>query len=932
MVVMNGKRAIGWRCFSGREFAVAASMWLLIGCLPALAPLQQDPAQAAEIELQALRLAEPGADGRDAREAAVERLLTMPVPAAHRVLQQVLDRDEDRDAVQLSILAALQRHLLFAPTAQFGAASADVRREILTGYLGVLAHFWRLEPGGEVPVGAAGAMARGVVQRINAREFEEACRTLLAVAEPAAKAQLFRCIADTQQVYLAQVLADHLEDGDAASRQAAGRALQMLTFHDTEFVTRAQFGAWFERNREVRYVDLAERAARAAERRVERAREEQALIRIDAAREFVRAHTSRKPGIDWAEIQSRTLVDDPAVLDACLELLQQSLAVGLPPDESAGARQTFCRALVQRWRAIAPDQVRRRTLLLEVAAYTARAEETEIANELGALLLAQLESGTVDEQIAALRGLRRFPTVDTRAKLVRYCSDLLQHAAAGRSRMEVAIATLSSRTTPRWYAPGESDEDKTEWLALIQSLCTRADWQELRDVALQLALCLDARDQRVAAVFGLLLEFAKDRNLDVKFRSACLIHLQGWRDQERLVDGWVLAMQTLLDDMAPEIRQLAAESLARLAEVVDSRRGTWITATIMLLRDRLRSEPSPRVLRALVDSMQVCGREPQMPEKAIGALNYVLAELGTPVPPEHQFRLEPLLTALATIAGDPRADRGQWIGACKQLEQYDKRQSLRLVLLNQAAADLAKDIGSPDGGLADRARDAMVWMIRTGLMKTVREGSWGSTEELLREARDLRVAFSALDTLDEAQRLDEPKHRLLRLEVEIACGKYQEVVQRTSQWLAGGSPSPAPGAVARPTFTADQRERLRCLAAEAQLGLGKPEIAARSLAERDGDQAIDSRTVELQGRIAKALLATDPTAAVALFEKVLKSTLPEDAQFRTRLIDWASARVRFDASLRAATLVEVERYAGLFDAQDCPPEQRDAFLQLRGTK
>lgn len=926
---MNGNRA-GGTVFRRRVSPALAASWFAM-LLPLAAVPAQDPVPGDELERLRAMLAEPGPDGREARATAIERLLAMPQPAAHRVLQQVLGLDTDPDGVRLAILAALERHLRATAAGQFGGAAADVRREILTGYVAVLARFWRAEPAAfEVPLGLEGAAARLALQKLNAREFEETLRSLLGAADGPTKASLFRCTADMQQLYLAQVLAEYLADEDANVRAVARGALRLLTFHDVPFATKEQFAEWFAGQRDVRYVDLAERAARDADRRAERAREEQTRIRIDAAREFVRAHTLRKPGIDWAEIQARTLVDDPAVLDACLELLQQALAQGLPADDAPPARQAFCRALLQRWRAVAPDQVRRRSLLLEVAACTARPDETELATELVGLLLAQLEGKTADEQVAALRGLRRFPTVDTRTRIVRYATALLPSGPAVRPQLEVAIATLSARTPPRWFAPADTDPDKSEWLALVKSLCSSPQWTDLRDVALQLALIPDARDQRVAEAFAALLDFAKDRNLDSKFRSNCLLQLQGWRDQRSLADGWVQAMHELLDDMAPDIRQLAAESLARVTEAVDNRRAQWITSTIFALRDHLRSETSPNVLRALVDTMQVCGREPQMPEKAIGALNAVLGELGDPVPPEHQFRLEPLLATLATIAGDARADRGQWLGACRQLARHEKRPSLRLVLLNHAAVDLAKEVASAEGSQAERAREAMRWLIVVALQKPPRE-AWTDSEDLQREARDVRVAFNALDTLDESQRLDEPRHRLLRLEVELVGGKFREVVERATAWLGNGSTPVAPG-TARQPFSAEQRDRMRILLAEAHLGLNKPELAAKALADRDGDQSADVRLTDLQARIGKALAATDPAASLALLARALKATPPEDPQFRTRLVEWASASVRLDPGARQAILVELDRHAALFEAQDCPSELRDAFVQLRGQR
>ncbi|MBM4060422.1 MAG: hypothetical protein FJ265_04895 [Planctomycetes bacterium] len=916
----------GWNV--GRPWSLPFTAVVLLAGAAARAQTQ-DP--EAEIERLRAQLGLPGADGRDARETAIVRLLAMPQPAAHRVLQQHLLRTEDVDLVVPAILAGLQQQLCGLPGSQFGGASADLRRELLVGYLGACARFWPADGSDlELVPGSAAAAARGALQRANARELADALAVLLHPADAATKARLLRCVADLQQLFLAPPIADYLEDADTVVRTAARRSLRLLTLHDEEFASRAQFAAWYERHRDVRYVDLAERAARDAERRAERAREEQERLRIDAAREFVRAHTSRRPGVDWAAIQGRTLVDDPTVLDACLELLQQSLAAGLPPDDSPVPRQGFSRALLQRWRTVAPEQRRRRAALLEVAALTARAEDAELATELTALLQAQLDAGTPDEQISALRGLRRFPTVDSRARIVRFAQQQLARGSEARPVLEAALATLSAGSAPRWCAPAENDPDKADWLALVRDLCGDPAWSDLRRVALQLAITLDARDQRVTDVFGMLLAFAKDRALDREFRSACLIQLQGWRDQSSLAEVWLAGMCQLLDDPAPEVRQAAAESLARLVEIVDSRRASWIATAIVAVRDHLGREPNPAVLRALVDTLQVCGREPQMPERAIGALNMVIAELGFPVPAEHQFRVDPLLAALTAVAGDPRADRGQWLGACRNLHQFEKRQSLRLVLQNHAAVDLGKDVGSGESSVAERAREAMTWLIRTALLKSARE-PWNGSDDLLREARDVIVAFAALDPLDEAQRLDGPEHRILRLEVELAGGRFQEVVLRSGNWLGNGA-APAPGAAVRAPLRAEQKDRMRCLAAEAQLGLGKAELAARLLGERDPELPPDPRALDLEGRVARALAAADPGGAVRMLDKVRRATPPEDPSFRSRLLDWGQAALRHDPGGRKSTVAELERYRPLFEAQDCPPELRAQFLQLVDAK
>jgi hypothetical protein len=920
MAVTKASRA-GWSAIAALALTLAPGAAQPAPLRSAVRP--QDAAAADDLVRLREMLGRGGPDGREARETAVMRLLHSSDPAAHRVLQECLLRRDDPDRVRETILAALERQVLGNTRDWFGGASDEVRRQVLAGYLDAVAPLWR-EPGPVVddlvdnPVRAA---ARRCLQRVPARELELAARLLLATCQADTKVEVLRCLADMQQVLLAQTIADFLEVPEEAVRAQARRSLQLLTYHEQEFQTKAQFQAWHERYGELRYVDLAERAARLGPRPLEKMREELARLRIDAAREFVRAHTVRTPGIDWAAIQTRTMVDDPAVLDACLELLQQALASGLPAEDQALPRQTFCRAVLQRFRQVAGEQARRRALLLEVGAYLCRSEEGELAAEVTTLLLAQLDAAEIELQLAALRGLRRFPSTETRARLVRHATALLRRGAEAREPLLVTLGTLASRGTPRWTAPTASDPDKSDWLALVEAACRAAGDAEVRAAGLTLAQTLDVRELRVPELFGVLLNLARDTTQDTKFRATCVIQLRGWRNQEATAEAWVLALHELLKDPADEVRLQAVESLVRLPESIDARRLDWIRDTISVLRERIRAETVATVLRAQVNCLLVCGREPAMSANAIGALNVLLSELAGAAPADRELRLEPLLQALATLAAGPHAERGQWIAACRQLLQFEKRQSLRLVLQSHGAADLAKLVGSDDAGTADTARQAMGLLVRTALLKPAKEG-WSSSPELQQEARDVRLAFSALDTVDENQRPDEPVHRLLRLEVELAGGKYAEVVQRAGLWLANGGSARAPLSVA-------DRDRIRVLAAEAQLALGKPDAAARLLVELTVQPPTDPQALDLHTRVARAWFASDGGGALGLLARAWKATPPEDPAFRGRLLDWMQTLARLEPAARERLRAESEPFIALFAAADCPPDQRQLFEQLR---
>jgi hypothetical protein len=338
----------------------------------------------------------------------------------------------------------------------------------------------------------------------------------------------------------------------------------------------------------------------------------------------------------------------------------------------------------------------------------------------------------------------------------------------------------------------------------------------------------------------------------------------------------------------------------------------------------LGSEPEIVVLRSLVECLQVLGCEPGMPERAIGALRLVLTNLGSPVAAEHQFRLEPLLSALATVAAHARADRGQWLAACDFLAANKRRQSLRLILQNHAAIDLAKDVAAIDVGVAKRARDAMRFLLETAVMKPPRE-AWTGTEDLQREARDVRTAFLAFDAIEEAQRPDSAALRLLRLEVDLVAGKAQEVVQRAASWLENGIGG-------RVTFDGDDKNRIRVLAAEAQLQLGRGDAARKLLEERTGEPDGDSSALDLEGRVARAIAGSDLATAVEWLGRVVQRTPVEDAAFRARLVEWLQLRLRLDPATRDAVLRDAAQHAPLFQGTECPADLRAAFEQLRTQK
>lgn len=885
------------------------------------------------------KLAAVGPDGRDDRDGAIERLLTMPRSEAHGVLCRALSGSDDRDDLRVAIATALQRHLQLPPAQHFGGLAASARTEVAIAYLRALLPPWRPDATAVSP--AFAAASRGALQRWPARELDAAVRAVLADGDPAAKVAALRCLADLQQTFYAATLADWVESTEPALRGAAQSALQLLTCSEEPIRTRAGFAEWQQRYGQLRYVDLVERAARRSAEPLARAKADLARMRIEAACDVVRAHVTRAGGIDWQTVQQRVVVDDDAVLDACLDVLVAALPT--IADDAAPARGAFARALLQRARAEAADMAGRRARLLEVAAYTARAEDAELAKELVAALVAQLDVPNKDVQVAAVRALRRFPSPETRVRLVVLGQRLFGDLPAAREPLAAILATLGARTAPRWPAPAPTDADKAEWLWLVSAACRSDEALDLRQPALALAQMLDAREQRVPEVFRLLLELVRDGALATKFRSNCAIVLSGWRADQAFAAEWLQAQHELLRDASPELRQQAAEALVTLVESGDVDRTAAIGATIDVVSGRMPAETEPAVFGALAMCLQECGRTKGMPGRAIAAARQCLTGLGSPVAAEQQFRLDPLLQALATLGADARAERRDWLAACAPLLEHRRRQSLLLILANHAAIDLAKDVTAADPALAEGARAAMAVLIETAALKPVRE-PWSSSEDLLREARDVRTAFSALDALPEKDRPDRGSHRLLRLAVELVAGKPQDVVQRAAAWLAGdaagggangvgGGAGSQTGTVAvapRADVTEAEKDRMRVFAAEASLALGKPDAARKFLDERVGDDGDgdDPAVRELEAKVAKNLAATDLAGAVALYDRVLRRTAKEDPAFRGRLVEWARHRVQLDPTRRDETAQALATHAALFEAADCPADVREQFTKL----
>ena len=892
------------------------------------------PADAAQdnvdlIDRLRAQLSRPGPDGRQQRDIAIERLLTMTEPRAHEVLRARLADDEDPDDVRAAILDALARRLVNPADAVFGEARQGLewRVPMIAAYGAQLAAFWQgqTDADGMLRPDALREKARTCLVLMPKQALVRGLKQLLEdpSVDLALRVAALRAAADARDLYLTRVLADYLSAEEPLLRDAARSSMRLLTFAQRTFETKEQFEAWFQQLGDLSYYDLAERAARAVASNLRLQREQLVEARRQAAAEYVMAKTEKRDAIDWAAVKERSLSGDEATALACLEQLRTTLGVSVPTDDSV-ARKDFAAALLERYRS---DQAGpARPLMLEVAAYLISPGDVELAADMTAELVLQL--GAEDEalRLAALRGLRRFPGPETRAAAVRVASGAVLQPEAAEKVLTQALQTL---TAEGWRAPVPDAADKAVWLGLLREVTFGAVRKEWRQAAIEAAVARDRDGDRVPEVFDMLLDLAKDPTKDPAFRTSCLIKLMDWRDQEEQVDRVVTELTALLEDEERELRQYAARSLARLPDAEAQRKLAWIDGIVNLLRESLQSEPDSGVLDDMLECLNACGLEPSSPGKVIGALIYALESIGSPVPAEQQKRVDRLLREMGKIAIDPRSDdKHQWIGACRMLLQHERRPLLRNVLDSHRAVGYANSVTNPEPGVADPAREVMRLLLMAALLKPDSE-AWGSTESLRSEARDVETAFEALDGLGEGVRLPEnpqdPRFRLLRLRCLVALGQASKAVKLGTGWLAETMPEQ------HEPLDPISQDHVRTLVAQALLQENKLDAAAAQLAEIDAGRKSEPWVLAVAEQLGQAYLVDRPQDALVWLRPVLQATATDSPEYRARLVATWQARIKADPANRPKVLSEIEQQIGLFQAPDCPSELKDAVEQLRAS-
>jgi len=246
------------------------------------------------------------------------------------------------------------------------------------------------------------------------------------------------------------------------------------------------------------------------------------------------------------------------------------------------------------------------------------------------------------------------------------------------------------------------------------------------------------------------------------------------------------------------------------------------------------------------------------------------------------------------------------------------------VLESHQAVLLAKELRNADATVATRSRSALRYLLLAALMKPAKE-SWQSTPELKAEANDVRIAFEALPPNERLpESLQEPRMRLLRLDVLLACGRAQEIGALGKAMLEEKDPKDYAA------LSPAQQDQVRLVVAEALLQENKNDAAAQAFGAITPAAASEPRAIEFADRLGRAFAANEPRKAIDWLDRAVRGTAEEDPTFRWRLVALWQARVRANPEEREAVLQEIDKRNAMFEAPDCPEELKKAIGALRG--
>ena len=857
-------------------------------------------------DLEALRIAleQPGEGARAEREAAIDALLLHKEPQAHRILAQSLRDGDDPDGRGRFLLDNLARRLVLVHDPVFG--DVKVRSALLDAHVDA----WvSLFVEGEAGLGAKSTpairnLALSCVRALTYRERLTQLERVARAQDPLRARAALSLAGGSRDLGLGGWIADHLASPELVG--AAREALAALTFAEEPFADKVAFEDWQILHRNETYVQLAEDAARTANASILRVRAEAEATLIAQTARLVTA-MARAEAPDWKAIGQETLRGvPPGSTVACLRALRDTLAEraitaklgGIVTDRLEFARNL--RELLAR-REERPDDY---ALVLETMAYLAVKDDTTQRAAVEERLVAGL--GREDAQIrrAALRGLRRFPSMENRRAVLGAIDAAIVTADA--ATIAEAFGCLSSTA---WTAPDPGSADRTLWIeAFGRVLAMPSLDPALAERAMQVTVLRDGAGNLVDDMFGVLIEIADDGGRDAAVRRAVLQRLPAFARDEERADRYVALVMRTLGDPDASVRRLAATRLAQLPEVSQKKLEQWTADTVRVGGQRLAVETDELVLRELGARLVAAAEQPAQAPAVLAAFAAAAKAVASdPQAPAAEARRKALADHLKLVGSVRARKTAEWVIAAKALLELRARDALRSVLERQEASKLPIEPRDP------AVIDAMQLVVSAALLEESR-APW-SDRSL--EAEDLRRAFEALDRLEVA--VADPRQLELRVAVLRDLARPAEVIAAVKRGL---------GAAGLPGET---RSNLLVAGINAALQTNKLGDADQMLVQLEELGTANGHALDLWVLLARArFIAGDAKTAAAIYSRVLDRTPVDAPSWRERYLSSIDARlIAGGDDGKPALLAELRTRADQFDATRAPPPPPELVERFR---
>ncbi len=863
--------------------------------------VQQGPGSTQDVadRIADLRrvLLQPGPEVREQRESAVDELLLMADRRAHVVLCEMLSkRAEAPVGLTARILDSLERKWRQPRDPVFGEANAE-RAGLHRLYATTLVRVFDRDPA-IAPAGHPHAATQELVWRcfraLLPADRKRVFDTLTSAGDDAQRRLTMWAIAGSRDLGAAPFLAKALDDGGVTGSTARA-ALSMLTFVEGSFGSLAEFQKWYAANRDRRYVDLAEAAARSRNESAQTRRsalEAQLITALVAAEE-----------VDWKQVAG--ILRRPATAAAMVTFLQH-LHAALANKTSLGGSPEDRLSLVKTLVATLDSGLRSEDLglRLEVLARLVVNGEAD-ASGVVERLVAGLSHEDVVVRVAALRGLTQHFSTSNRRVVV--AAGL---AALESGELKIVEGALSCLGQRNWVAPSAGEAaDAQAWHTFLDRVLVPSLPLEFKELAIEVAVQPTAEKTRSPQSFDLLMNVVSaERKLEVTVRQQALSGLRLFTEDEARADRYVRFVAGLMvDDEPSEIRASAARMLGTLPEGSRKTRDeVWVPLVVKNVGGRLAVETEEAPMRAALDCLMKLAGGPESPTNVIGKFSgAVEAYLATEESARKPFQREVLVEGLRRLGAVDRRPIGQWTRAASGLARLEDRTALRFVLDRQRVSEL-KD--------RDGASVVAAWrlVVEAGLLKPA-DRTWRSNAT---EAAQVELAFSELERLKELP--DEARHRALRVVVLAALDKQDDVLTRGKDALSKQD---------RPL---DRAERDAITTAVASAHLAKSQLVdAAAMLDTLEDKAAPS-ALRIRTDLARAHMGRNEYgSASTVIQVALVATPEENPAFPERFLVAQEAQFRTNPKGNAAKVAEALRARrGMFTAESTPAPLKAQFAAL----